>query len=49
VLKYTNRFYDCPVVSRQEREILIEFLSSLIRVDDLHWRIDYSPDLSLRL
>jgi DNA modification methylase len=48
-LKYTNRFYDFPVVSRQEREILIGFLSSLIRVDDLHWRIDYSPDLSLRL
>jgi len=48
-LKYTNRFYDFPVVSRQEQEILIEHLCSLTRVADLHWRIDYSPELSLRL
>jgi DNA modification methylase len=48
-LKYTNRFYDFPVVSRQERDILIHYLCSLDRISDLHWRIDYSPDLSLRL
>ncbi len=48
-LKYTNRFYDFPVVSRQEQEILIDYLSSLTRVAELHWRIDYSPDLTLRL
>jgi hypothetical protein len=48
-LKYTNSFHDFPVVSRQEREILIEHLSSLARIGDLHWRIDYSPDLTLRL
>ena len=48
-LKYTNRSYNFPVVSRQEREILIEYLCSLIRVDDFHWRVDYSPDLTLRL
>jgi DNA modification methylase len=48
-LKYTNSFYDFPVVSRQEREILIDHLSSLTRNGELHWRIDYSPDLSLRL
>ncbi len=48
-LKYTNRYYHFPVVSRQEQEILIEHLCSLTRVADLHWRIDYSPELSLRL
>jgi modification methylase len=48
-LKYTNRFYDFPVISRQEREILIEYLLSLVRVDDLSWRIDYAPQLSLPL
>jgi DNA modification methylase len=47
--KYTNRFYNFPVVSRQEQEILIDHLSSLTRVADLHWRIDYSLDLTLRL
>ena len=45
----TNRCYDFPVISRQEREILIEYLSSLVRIDDLRWRIDYAPELSLRL
>ena len=48
-LKYTNRFYDFSVISRQEREILIEHLRSLVRIDDLQWRIDYAPELSLRL
>jgi hypothetical protein len=48
-LKYMNRFYDFPVVSRQEREILIPYLSSMHRNGDLHWRIDYSGELSLRL
>jgi len=48
-LEYTNRFHNFPVVSRQEREILIEYLGSLTRMDHLHWRIDYSPDLTLRL
>jgi DNA modification methylase len=48
-LKYMNRFYNFPVVSRQEQEILIDHLSALTRVADLNWRIDYSPDLTLRL
>jgi hypothetical protein len=48
-LKYTNRFYDFPVISRQEREILFEHPRSLVRIGDLHWRIDYSPKLSLSL
>jgi DNA modification methylase len=48
-LKYTNHYYHFPVVSRQEQEILIEHLCSLTRGADLHWRIDYSPELSLRL
>jgi DNA modification methylase len=48
-LKYTNRHYGFPVVSRQEREILIPYLSSLTRVSDHHWRIGYSPELSLQL
>ncbi|UCF96636.1 MAG: site-specific DNA-methyltransferase [Spirochaetaceae bacterium] len=50
-LKYTNRHYGFPVVSRQEREILINYLSSLTSTADLHWRIAYSsePGLTLRL
>jgi DNA modification methylase len=48
-LKYVNRFYDFPVVSRQEREILIPHLRSLSGPEDLHWRIDYARELSLRL
>ena len=48
-LKHTNRFYRFPVVSRQEREIQIEYLSSLTRIDDLHWRIEYSPELTVRI
>jgi DNA modification methylase len=48
-LKYTNRHHNFPVVSRQEQEILIDHLSTLNRVDELQWRIDYSPELSLRL
>jgi DNA modification methylase len=48
-LKHTNCHYNFPVVSRQEREILIAYLRSLTRIDDLHWRIDYSTDLRLRI
>ena len=48
-LKYTNCHYRFPVVSRQEREILIAHLCSLTRIGDLHWRVDYSPDLTLQI
>jgi DNA modification methylase len=48
-LKHTNLSHDFPVVSRQEREILIEHLSSLTRGDDLSWRIDYSPELTVQI
>jgi hypothetical protein len=48
-LKYTNRFYGFPVISRQEREILVEYLRSLVRIDDLRWRIEYAPELGLLL
>jgi hypothetical protein len=48
-LKHVNRFYDFPVISRQEREILFHHLRSLKGPEDLHWRIDYAKELSLRL
>jgi DNA modification methylase len=48
-LKYMNRFYDFPVVSRQEREILIPYLGALHQSGDLQWRIDYSREPILRL
>jgi DNA modification methylase len=48
-LKYTNQHHDFPVVSRQEQDIRINYLSALTTVADLHWGIDYSADLIVRL
>jgi DNA modification methylase len=50
-LKYTNRHYNFPVISRQEQEIFINYLASAHAVSDLSWRIEYSskPELTLRL
>jgi DNA modification methylase len=48
-LKYTNCHYGFPVVSKQEREILINFLSSLTTVNDLYWKIEYSAETDLTL
>jgi DNA modification methylase len=48
-LKYVNRYYNFPVVSRQEREILFRHLTGSARISDLHWRIDYSGEPRLRL
>ena len=49
VPKYTNRHYGFEVVTRQEREILIEHLCTLSTAADLSWRIDYSRAASLQL
>jgi DNA modification methylase len=48
-LKYMNRHYDFPVVSRQEREVLFRYLCGIARIADRHWRIDYSDEPNLRL
>jgi DNA modification methylase len=48
-LKHTNRHYGFPVISRQEREILINYLSSLNTLTESYWKIEYSPDAGLTL
>jgi hypothetical protein len=48
-LKHMNRHYGFPVISRQEREILINYLSSLNTLAESYWKIEYSPDAGLTL
>ncbi len=47
--KYRSRHYGFPVVSAQEREILLNYLSSLKRISELEWKIEYCPEAGLVL
>jgi DNA modification methylase len=48
-LKHMNTHYGFPVISRQEREILINYLASLKTLAETHWKIEYSMEANLTL
>jgi hypothetical protein len=48
-LKHINRHYGFPVISRQEREILINHPASVKTLAETHWKIEYSHEAGLTL